>query len=82
MALAERTTNLQFLADGEGLLRTHNLQLPDAPALASLQGNEVGDDAEVVLQLGIDEVGNLLRSVLHGPAVEIVGLQVIVVEHL
>ena len=36
MALAEGTTDFEFLTDGEGLLRTHNLQLPDASALAAL----------------------------------------------
>ena len=36
VALTECTTYLQFLTDGEGLLRTYYLQFPDASALASL----------------------------------------------
>ena len=56
MALTESTANLEFLANGEGFLCTHNLQFPDAATLASLQGNEVGDGAEVVLQLFADEI--------------------------
>jgi len=49
MALAEGATDLEFLADGEGLFRTHNLEFPDAAALAPFEGDEVGDEAEVVL---------------------------------
>ena len=55
MRLAEGTTDLKFFADGEGLLRTHNLEFPDAPAFASFDGNEVSDKAEVIFQLAIDE---------------------------
>ena len=55
VALAKSTTDLEFLADGEGFLRTYNLEFPDTSALASFEGNEVGDKAEIVLQLAIDE---------------------------
>ena len=55
MGLAEGTTDLEFLADGERLLGAHNLQFPDAPALATLQGDEFLDDAEVVFQFAVDE---------------------------
>ena len=82
MALAERAANLQFLADGERLLGAHNLQLPDAAALATLQGDEVSNGAQVVLQLLVDECRQLLGGVFHPPAVELGGLLVVVVEHL
>ena len=36
MRLAEGTTDFKFLADGECLLSTHNLEAPDATALASI----------------------------------------------
>ena len=82
VALAEGATNLEFLADGECLLRTHNLQFPDASALASLQGDELGNGAEIVLYLLADEIGNLIRSVFYRPAIEVVSLLIVVVEHL
>ena len=57
VGLAQGTANLEFLADGERLLRTHYLEFPDAAALASLQRDEVGDQAEVVFQFAVDEFG-------------------------
>ena len=57
VTLAEGSTDFQFLADGERLLGTNNLQFPDTTALATLQGNEVGNSSEVVLELFIDETG-------------------------
>ena len=51
MALAERTSDFEFLTNDEGLLGAYYLQFPDTAALASFQGNEVGDTSEVVLQL-------------------------------
>ena len=56
VALAEGATDFQLLADGEGLLRADNLQLPDASALATLQRDEVGDSAEVDVLLATDEL--------------------------
>ena len=34
VGFAEGATNLEFLTDGEGLLGTYDLQLPDAAALS------------------------------------------------
>ena len=81
MGLAEGATDLEFLADGERLLRAHDLQLPDAAALAPLQGDEVQDLTEVLLQLAADEFGELLLGVFHRPTVEVGRLLVVVVEH-
>ena len=55
MALAERTAYLEFFANGEGLLRAYYLEFPDAPALATLQWDEVGDSAKVILEFFVDE---------------------------
>ena len=82
MSLAESTTYLKLLADREGLLGTHNLQFPDTPALAPLYRDKVGDGAEVVLQLTIDELRELLLGIFDSPAIEIYRLLIIVVEHL
>ena len=50
VALTEGTADFEFLTDGEGLFCTHDLQFPDATALATLQRDEVSDTSEVVLE--------------------------------
>ena len=82
MALAEGATDFEFLADGEGLLRTYNLEFPDTAALTTLQRNEVDDFAKIILQLAIDELGELLAGVGDFPTVEIDGFLIVIVEHL
>ncbi len=82
MALAECTADFELLTDDEGLFRTHDFQFPDATALATLQRDEVGDTAEVVLEFFVDEIGNLIHCVFYRPAIEIVGFLVVIVEHL
>ena len=82
MRLAEGTADLELFADGEGFLRTHNLEFPDAAALASLQGDEVGDEAEIGIELTIDELGEFFLCVFHRPAIEVGGLLIEVGEHL
>ena len=82
MALAESATDFEFLADGEGLLRTYNLEFPDTATLATLQRNKVDNVAKVVLQLAIDELGELLAGVGHFPTVEIDGFLIVIIEHL
>jgi len=47
MAGAEATTNLKFLANGEGALCANNLQARDASALATLYSHEIDDGAKV-----------------------------------
>ena len=82
MALAEGTADFEFLTNGEGLLCTHDFQFPNATALATLQRDEVGDTAEVILEFFVDEFGNLIHRVFYCPAIEIVGFLVVIVEHL
>ena len=82
MGLAEGATDLEFLTDGEGALRAHNLEFPDAPALASLQRDEVLDVAEIDVELAADELGELLLRVFHRPTVEVGRLLIEIVEHL
>jgi hypothetical protein len=82
MSLTESSTYLKLLADREGLLGTYNLKFPDTPALAPLQRDKVGDGAEVVLQLTVDELRELLLGIFDSPAIEIYRLLIIVVEHL
>ena len=82
MALAEGTADLELLADGERLLRANDLQTPDAAALATVEGDDILDLAEVDVQLAGDELGEGLTGVGHRPTVEVGGLLVVVVEHL
>ena len=82
MSLAQGSANLEFLADGEGLLGSHNLELPDATTLASLQGDEVGNGTEIGIELGVDERGKFVGGVIDRPAIEVVGFLVVVVQHL
>ena len=57
VGFAEGATDLEFLADGERLLGAHNLEAPDASALAPIQGDEIKDLAKVGIQLARDELG-------------------------
>ena len=82
VTLAKCTSNFQFLTDGKGFLRTHNLQFPDTSALTSLQRNQVDNIAEVLLQFLIDNACQFLTGILHCPFIEVIGLHVIVVKHL
>ena len=82
MGFAQGSANLEFLADGEGLLGSHNLELPDATTLASLQGDEVGNGTEIGIELGVDERGKFVGGVIDRPAIEVVGFLVVVVQHL
>ena len=70
MALAEGATDLEFLTDGERLLRTNDLQFPDTPALATLKRDEFLDLTEVFLQLAADELRELCLRVFDSPAVD------------
>ena len=49
MALAQGTADFQLLTDGEGLFGTNNLEFPDTVALATLNGDEVGNGTKVDL---------------------------------
>ena len=55
MGLAQGTTDFEFLTNGKTLLGTHNLQFPDTTTLTTLQRNQIGNGAEVVLQFAIHE---------------------------
>jgi hypothetical protein len=56
----EGSADLQFLADGEGALSAHDLQLDDAIAGTALYGDEVDNVAKVHLQVLADEFACLL----------------------
>ena len=82
MRFTQGTTDLQLLANGEGLLGTHNLQLPDSATLTTLQRYQIRDGAEVILQFAVDELRELLLSIFHRPAIEIRCLLIEIVQHL
>ena len=82
MGGAESTPYLKFLANDKCAFLPLYPQTADAPATATLQGDEGLDAAEVHLQLLAHQSRQLLLTILHTPTVEIGGLRVIVVEHL
>ena len=82
MALAEGAADFQLFTDDERLLGAYYLQAPDASALATIQGDEINDGAEVILQFLTDEIGNLVHCIFHCPAIEVIRFLIIVVEHL
>ena len=80
--MSPSSTDLEFLADGKGLLAAHDLQLPDAAALAAGYRDEVDDLAEVILQLAVHELREFGLRIFHLPAIEVGCLLIKVVEHL
>ena len=82
MSGRKHTAYLKFLADGVGALCAHELQLPDATALAALHGDEVLNGTQVDAELALQPLANLLRADGLRPLVEVDGFLVVVVEHL
>ena len=56
MGLAQCTTNLQFLANGEGTLGAYELEAPDATTLTAVQRNHIDDIAQVELGLAMNQL--------------------------
>ena len=79
MAVAQGSAYLQFLADGESLLGTDNLQFADASARTTFHSLHVENVAEVHLQSFFEQLLQFLLSQRYLPAVEIGSLLVVVV---
>ena len=82
MALAQRTADFEFLADGERALRTDNLQFPYSAAASTLKRNEVENIAEVHAELFLYNRRELSLRVIDSPTIEVVRLLVVIIQHL
>ena len=82
MRIAERTSDFEFLTDGEGLLGTDNLEFADSSTLTTLHGLQVEDGTKVHLQFVSDKLLEFLLSERYLPAIEIGSLLVIVIQYL
>ena len=80
--MGQGTTDFQFLADGQCLKTTNDLQLADTAGRSALNGNQVDDIAIVGLGVGTDEFSQFLLGVANFPTIEIGGLLVVVVQDL
>ena len=82
MGIAQCTTDLEFLTDGESTFLTHDLQFPDTSALASLLWNQIEDFTERHLQAPLNNMTQFFFCVTNRPPIEISRLLIIVVQHL
>ena len=82
MALAENAPDGKFLAYDRRALRADYPEAADAAGRAAPQGFEGCYDPEVGSAAPAHEFGEILLAVAHCPVVEVVGLEVVVVEHL
>ena len=82
MALAQGTADFQLLTDGEGLFGTNNLEFPDTVALATLNGDEVGNGTKVDLEFAVYQLRQFLLGVAYRPTIEIGGFLIEIVEYL
>ena len=82
MCLAEGSSYLQLLTDGEAALRTDNLQSAESSASSALHWLEVEDVTEVHLQLFSNKTLQLFLRIFHMPTIEVSSLLIVVVEHL
>ena len=76
------TSDFQFFADGECQLLAHYLQFDDSARLASFDGTQCDDSAEVHAHFGAYQLRQFSLGVFNFPSVEVGGFLVVVVEYL
>ena len=82
MTVTQRAADFEFLTDGEGFLRTDNLELTDSSTRSPFYGFHIKDRTQVHLQSVSNELLQFLLSKGYLPAIEVYRFLVVIVQHL